>query len=204
MKGIIDKIPTISGTGPSPLFKIPKQDRFDTTGPFKVLHGKVALKLMKNETRQKQSIIYQEFLEDQLKIVARRKGIKSRPAPIVNWEEALEKKVLKSLPYELTKDQALSVRVRFGNDFESGSPMMRMVQGDVGCGKTTVALSPRKLSPRDGGQTALMCPTESLALQHYNTFNKDASKDLRIGLLLGSHRPAEKREILATLSSTVH
>lgn len=198
VKGIIDKIPDELWDEPLKLFKIPPSASKGSKDPLKVLHGKTSSGPSERKAAMS-SLIYQEFLEDQLKIMARRKGIKGRPAPIVNWSDSTEKMVLDSLPYQLTKDQSLVLK-KVREDFESGSPMMRMVQGDVGCGKTTVALVAAEIVAKDGGQSALMCPTESLALQHFKTFKKDASSELRVELLLGSHRPAEKKEVLYKLA----
>ena len=80
-------------------------------------------------------------------------------------------------------------------DMASGRPMNRLVQGDVGSGKTAVAAYAAFLAARAGYQTALMAPTEVLAEQHYRSLSSLlASAGVRVGLLTGSLTPKEKRE----------
>ena len=90
------------------------------------------------------------------------------------------------LPFELTEDQKKVIREIF-NDFKSGYPMNRLLQGDVGSGKTLVALITALISVDNGFQVALMAPTEILAFQHYNYFTH-LLKDIpvNVGLLTSS------------------
>jgi ATP-dependent DNA helicase RecG len=85
-------------------------------------------------------------------------------------------------------------------DLQSGHPMMRMIQGDVGCGKTIVAFLASQIVIQGGQQVALMCPTEALATQHFETF-RQLSPDLKLEILLGSTKAKEKKEILKNLNS---
>ena len=118
--------------------------------------------------------------------------MKSLAAKVFNDEQAVAD-LISSLPYQLTADQ-VGVWSELIEDFESGHPMMRMIQGDVGCGKTTIALMASLLIAKSGSQVALMCPTESLANQHYETF-KENIHDFEIELLVGSTKPKEKKAI---------
>ncbi len=90
-----------------------------------------------------------------------------------------------SLPFELTGAQKRAIR-EICEDFQSGKPMNRLVQGDVGSGKTVVAACAMHIAVRNGYQAALMAPTEILATQHYNTFLKFFGDKFKIALLTGS------------------
>lgn len=95
----------------------------------------------------------------------------------------LVKAVLANLPFELTGDQKKVFRA-VAKDMESRLPMRRLIQGDVGSGKTVIALLALVKTVENGFQGAFMAPTEILAAQHYETFSKLLSGlNIRIGLL---------------------
>lgn len=162
---------------------------------FKKLHG-IEYSSAEERSEALKNLVYYEFFHDQLKVVARKKSIKSLEAKVFADEQSVSS-LIKSLPYELTADQ-ISVWSELMEDFESGHPMMRMIQGDVGCGKTTLAIMASFLIAKAGSQVALMCPTESLANQHYETF-KETIKEFDIALLVGSTKPKEKKVIYQKL-----
>lgn len=93
---------------------------------------------------------------------------------------------IKSLPFELTKSQ-LSVIDKVVTDLSNGTPMNRLLQGDVGSGKTIVAVIASYISFLNGYQSVILTPTQILATQHFNTFNKLFSKfKIRTSLVTGS------------------
>ncbi len=98
-----------------------------------------------------------------------------------------------SLPFELTGAQKRAIR-EICEDFQSGKPMNRLVQGDVGSGKTVVAACAMHIAVCNGYQAALMAPTEILANQHYNTFLKLFGDKVSIALLTGS--VSKKKKLL--------
>ena len=101
---------------------------------------------------------------------------------------------IRSLPYALTGAQKETLRDIRG-DMAGTSAMNRLVQGDVGSGKTIVAVIALYAVVLNGYQGVLMAPTEVLALQHYESFRKLLEpRGVRIGLLMGSQKAAEKRE----------
>ena len=108
-----------------------------------------------------------------------------------------------SLPYSLTDDQISAVRDIF-DDFDSNKVMNRLLQGDVGSGKTIVSLIAMYAVYRSGYQSVIMVPTEVLANQHYQTclqvFDTFADKP-RIGLLTGSMTPKEKKTMHEMIES---
>ena len=106
------------------------------------------------------------------------------------------------LPFTLT-DAQKKVCLEISKDFMSGSVMNRLVQGDVGSGKTAVAAAALYAVWHAGFQGALMAPTEVLARQHYRTFSElfgEAEDGPRIGILTGSTRAKERRELLEKLA----
>ena len=105
---------------------------------------------------------------------------------------------LKTLPFTPTHAQQ-RVLAEVARDMSSPIPMNRMIEGDVGSGKTSIALFALYAAARDGRQGALLAPTEILARQHYQAL-KTLFGD-RCGLLLGSDTPCEKREALQKIES---
>ena len=100
-----------------------------------------------------------------------------------------------ALPFRLTGAQNRAVSEILG-DFRKGAPMNRLVQGDVGSGKTMVAAAAAYAAAKNGKQSALMAPTEILAEQHYQSLNKlFAPMGIRVALLTGSMKLKEKREV---------
>ncbi|MBQ6542885.1 MAG: ATP-dependent DNA helicase RecG, partial [Clostridia bacterium] len=107
---------------------------------------------------------------------------------------------INSLPYALTGAQKRAVRDCV-TDMSSGLPMNRLLQGDVGSGKTAVSAALIYNCVKNGYQAAVMAPTEVLAAQHYNTFKKFFdSSGISIDLLTGSTGAKEKREIKRRLA----
>ena len=105
----------------------------------------------------------------------------------------LVKKVLEKLPFELTKDQKKTFKT-ISKDMEKNLPMRRLIQGDVGSGKTAVAMLALAKTVENGYQGALMAPTEILANQHYETFTKILSDlGIKIGLLSAKITSSKKK-----------
>lgn len=105
---------------------------------------------------------------------------------------------LQSLPFTPTNAQKAAVS-EICADMQSGRPMNRLVQGDVGSGKTVVAASAMLTAVKNGYQAALMAPTEILAFQHYDTLRGLLSDSVSIALLTGSSRG--KKDILRGIAT---
>ncbi len=107
---------------------------------------------------------------------------------------------LRTLPFEPTGAQRRAV-AQVAADMARPVPMNRLVEGDVGSGKTAVAAAAVFLAARNGLQAALMAPTEILARQHYQTLTSLLGSRVRVGLLTGGLRGAEKRRTLRALAA---
>ena len=168
---------------------------------FQIMHGQIPAEEFSTalKSQAENRLIYEEFLIDQIKIQTRRKFIKKKIATKFSISQSENDSLIRSLPFELTPDQ-IKVFNEIKDDLNQGHPMMRMVQGDVGCGKTIVAYLTSKIIIQAESQVALMCPTEALARQHYESF-KEISSDLRIELLLGSTKAKERKVIAERMKS---
>lgn len=117
-------------------------------------------------------------------------------APVLR-PSVLSEKLLSSLPYKLTEGQNRALK-EILNDINKPKAMSRLVQGDVGCGKTIIAVLSLLAAVDSGYQSALMAPTQVLALQHYKTLTELFEKyqiECRVDLLTGQTSAAEKRII---------
>ncbi len=127
--------------------------------------------------------------------IAEKKGISFKPL------DSLEKALRKNLPFTLTRAQE-RVIAEIKRDMIAERPMNRLVQGDVGCGKTVVALVASLLAVENGYQACIMAPTEILAEQHYKNMSALAGPlGLAVRSLTGSHRKKEKEAVLAEIES---
>lgn len=139
---------------------------------------------------------YEEGLEYFIKLLLIKRAnseLTNSKKTIVNLKDANE--FVKRLPFKLTKDQLTAVR-EIGYDMNKETLMYRLLQGDVGSGKTVVSFVALYINYLRGAQGVLLAPTESLAKQHYETllsFFKDF--DLRIELLIGALTPSVKTKL---------
>ncbi len=110
-------------------------------------------------------------------------------------------KLYASLPYTLTDAQKNAVREIY-RDLRSGSPMNRLLQGDVGSGKTIVAMFAMALAADNGLQSAFMAPTEILAVQHYLVMKRFFNPlGVQVGMVTGKQGKKERQAVLAALGS---
>jgi transcription-repair coupling factor (superfamily II helicase) len=137
-----------------------------------------------------------EVAEDLLELYARRSMVEGYAFAEDNaWQQELEA----SFPYIETEDQA-RVIAEVKRDMQSKRPMDRLICGDVGYGKTEVALRAAFKAVLDGKQTAILVPTTVLAQQHYNTFSQRlAAFPVTVEMLSRFRTPQQQREILTRL-----
>ncbi len=135
------------------------------------------------------SLIFEELFLVQLKLIRLRENTakNTKSVALQIKKDGLVQKFIQSLPFELTKGQKDAVN-EILNDLHSEAPMQRLLQGDVGSGKTVVATIMLLAAIENGYQGAIMAPTEILAQQHYNNMIQWLTPlGLSVGLFLGSH-----------------
>lgn len=152
-------------------------------------------------TAARRTIKFYELYHYQLKIMERRQKERVRNEKfIVDYKIDELREFIDTLPFELTGDQKKSVN-DICRDFKQNISMHRLLQGDVGSGKTIVAGICVYAVKTIGEQSAVMVPTEVLANQHYESFKDTYGDKLTIAKLTGTTKPAEKRDILHRLAS---
>jgi ATP-dependent DNA helicase RecG len=147
-------------------------------------------------------LAFEELLLYQAALAQRRSSHRaSRPAPPLEPAGDLTARWLDSLPFEPTAGQR-SAFAELDADLAAGAPMQRLLMGEVGSGKTVVALYAMLRALEAGHQAALMAPTETLAEQHAATLDRLlASEPLPFALLTGATPAAQRREALGRLES---
>ena len=147
-------------------------------------------------------LIFEDFFWVALGISLKRgKRTKETKGVVIKLDQATKLRIGSVLPFKLTDAQRRVVKEIF-RDLKSDVPMNRLLQGDVGSGKTIVALIAMLATMENGYQTALMAPTEILAEQHARNIKRLLAKTpYRIELLTGSLRGAEKRKLPVDLSA---
>lgn len=144
---------------------------------------------------------YSEFLQFFTSVIhTRQKESETYSKPARRIDTGKVKEVIASLPYRLTEDQ-LSTLNDILKDMSTPKPMYRLVQGDVGCGKTAVAVFALYGAVLSGYQGALLAPTEILARQHLSTLQSMLGNRVRCALLYAGLTKNEKAEVLENICS---
>lgn len=146
-------------------------------------------------------LAYDELLANQLALSLVRRSLKRRGGRTISGTGRITGPLRETLPFRLTEAQELALE-EIVADMASPHRMLRLVQGDVGSGKTVVALLAAAIAAEAGLQSALMAPTEVLARQHARSLEAMAgSSGLRIACLTGRDKGATRNEILAGLAA---
>ncbi len=144
-------------------------------------------------------IIFEEFFWLELYLASKKMGLKNEQGVAVVNKDTLNLKLIESLPFTLTGAQRKAFD-EVKKDMTSGKPMNRLVQGDVGAGKTMVSFMAALYAFESGFQTCMMAPTEILAEQHYqNAVKRLEPLGLKTGLLTGKTKTKERKELLEKL-----
>ena len=169
---------------------------------FRILHlGGDELERLKGfRSRGHIRLIFEEFFWPQLALALKRVGLKRKKGISFRVDSGRLEEFLSSLPFELTGAQR-RVLGEILEDMAKPEPMNRLVQGDVGSGKTVVAVAAAVVAVDNGYQVAFMAPTEILAEQHYRNIREMAKRFMRVELLTSSTPRGERELILRGVAS---
>ncbi len=156
-------------------------------------------------------LVFDEFLLIQLGVLQQRRRWDQLTGRAMTAGDDVLKAFIQGLPFELTKAQRRALK-EIREDMRHSRPMSRLLQGDVGSGKTAVAAGAMLIAVANGTQAAMMAPTEILAEQHYKTLtslltmHEGEPREIgglrpRIGLLIGSLKPLEKAAMQAAIAA---
>jgi ATP-dependent DNA helicase RecG len=148
-----------------------------------------------------QRLAYDELLAGQLALGLVRQSFKQQPGRSVVGDGRIRARIADALPFALTSSQRQAVK-EIAHDISAPHRMLRLLQGDVGSGKTVVALMAMAIAVEAGAQAALMAPTEVLARQHAETIAPLAdSAGLTVGLLTGREKGKARDTLLERLKA---
>jgi ATP-dependent DNA helicase RecG len=153
-------------------------------------------------TSAQQRLIFEEAFLFQMGVIARRQSAAAerKPKPSV-VDDRIRESARRVLPFKLTSGQRQALK-EIVEDMQRPQPMNRLLQGDVGAGKTIVALLAAVVAMENGLQVAFMAPTEILAEQHFANISRLLQESrFRVALLTGSTTSAARREQLAEIAS---
>ncbi|MDQ2082729.1 ATP-dependent DNA helicase RecG [Xanthobacteraceae bacterium Astr-EGSB] len=146
-------------------------------------------------------LAYDELLAGQLALMLVRANLRRPRGRVSAGDGSLRAKITAALPYRLTGSQARAIS-EIATDLEKPERMLRLLQGDVGSGKTVVALLAAAAVIEAGRQAAIMAPTEILARQHLKTVAPLAALvGLRVAILTGREKGRERADMLARLAA---
>jgi ATP-dependent DNA helicase RecG len=153
------------------------------------------------DTAARRRLAFDELLANQLALAIVRMRYRRLPGRQIRGDGQLQAKALGALPFALTPSQQDAVR-EIGDDMASGGRMLRLLQGDVGSGKTIVALLAMLTAVESGAQAALLAPTEILARQHFQTIEPLArAAGVPVALLTGRDKPAARAATLEDIAA---
>ncbi|MBX4191520.1 MAG: ATP-dependent DNA helicase RecG [Candidatus Doudnabacteria bacterium] len=199
IKTYLDKI-TVSEYLPSEIIK--KENLFGEDKAIKTFHfpdDYPSLKLAQNR------LAFDEIFQTQLRVLQYKKQRENRHGVKLNTNFNLSEKINR-LPFSLTEGQSVAIK-EIISDFSKPFPANRLLQGDVGSGKTIIAAIAMWIIAKNNYQTVLLAPTEVLALQHYNNLaNFFSSDNISLGLLTSAQskidgNPVSKPTLIGQIKS---
>ena len=206
MHAVLAALPTAAFEETLPPDLLRRKKLLNRSAAFQQIHfptEDVALSLY-NQARSPahQRLIFEDFFWIAFGIALKRgKRAKETKGALIKLDQATKLRIGSVLPFKLTDAQRRAVKEIF-KDLRSDAPMNRLLQGDVGSGKTIVAVVAMLAAMENGYQAALMAPTEVLAEQHARNIKRLLAKSpYRVELLSGSLRGAEKRKLHVELAA---
>jgi len=195
VKYALDNLPSFSATC-LPEFILEKEGFTNNTTAYKDIHFPTDESIAE---KAKELFALEEILCLQLGLF----GLKNRKKKKSNFilSDINTSDFIDSLPFKLTNGQNIVISQAI-KDMQGTNSMNRLLQGDVGSGKTVIASVLFYLTAKNGGQGVIMAPTQILAVQHYNTLSAQLSKfNVKIELLTGSMTTKQKKEALDRIKS---
>lgn len=160
-----------------------RQDIYDIKTALKEIHFP---KSLESAQKARKRFAFEELFLLQLKALSEKRKLQTQKAYQIKFNQELIKKFVESLPFELTNSQKIALW-EIIKDLGKPYPMNRLLNGDVGSGKTILAIASALETLKAGFQVAVMAPTEVLANQHFQTFDKFLRKfGAKLGLLTSS------------------
>jgi ATP-dependent DNA helicase RecG len=198
----------IAGIVNDALAKLPELPEWGTLQPswkeaLRTVHHPQVPQDLLPETPARLRLAYDEILANQLYLGLLRRHMQQQTGEIIKGDGTLTETLIKSLPFALTSGQKLAIEDVF-RDMESGRRMGRLLQGDVGSGKTIVALVAMLRAVEQGLQAALMVPTEIIANQHFQVISAllaASGVPVSTTLLTGNVKGKQRKEVLADIAS---
>ena len=176
-------------------------DNFESLKKIHFPESQLVESYLNYKTQAQKRFIFNEFFELQFMLFFKRKFDFQHKRAKILVDSQLLKKLYSRLAFELTEDQKQSLEDIF-SDLKTGKPMYRMLQGDVGCGKTLVALATSLVCAQKSGQVAFMVPTEILAEQHYAQARKLLEPlGINVHKLTSKMKSSEKQQTLKQIKS---
>ncbi len=174
-----------------------KHDLLELSAAVRTIHFPENMEELK---RAQKRFLYDDLFCLLLSVLSNKKEIEGSRAVSVKYDEKIGKKFVEDLPFDLTDSQRKAAW-EILKDLSKNTPMNRLLEGDVGSGKTVVCAMAALMVGNAGYQTALLAPTEILARQHYESFKKMLPENIKIVLLTGSIKEKEKKEILSEIEN---
>lgn len=178
-----------------------KQGFQSAADSFRALHEPRDATDIDPQAPARRRLAYDEFLAGQLSLALVRQRLRKVAGTPVHATGKLSGPVIAALPFSLTASQSTAI-ADILKDMSGSDRMLRLLQGDVGSGKTMVALMAMLAAVESGGQAVLMAPTEILARQHFATLSKMAAPaGITIDVLTGRTKGKERDAILERIAS---
>jgi ATP-dependent DNA helicase RecG len=185
-------LPHVTETLPEEMRR--RLDLVDLTKAIRLIHRPQSMAEVKEARRR---LVFGEFFLMELAVALRRRSaLASHNAPPVPADEKVDARIRARFPFQFTRAQDKAI-AEIRADLARDRPMTRLLQGDVGCGKTAVALYAALAAVAAGYQAAIMAPTEILATQHYHNVEKYLQGSrVRWALLVGGLGAADRKKVL--------